>query len=409
MNARIEWVENKIPKTGNDEKLQLMATDKIAKVRAFHRSFPQYEPTPLARLQKLADMQGVAGIYIKDESQRYNLNSFKVLGGSYAMASFIAQKTGRDISELGYIELTSNDVHKKLGNFTFYTATDGNHGRGVAWAANQIGQKSVVFMPEGSSLTRFNNIKKEGADVTITDMNYDDAVRLAYSESKKTPNSVVLQDTAWEGYEDIPTWIMQGYGTVALEALEQLIAGGVTRPTHLIVQAGVGAFAGAMAGFFANYYGDACPTIIVVEPDVADCHYRSAKKGDGSMVNVGGSMQTIMAGLACGEVNSVSWDILREHASFFVSMPDYVAAKGMRVLGSPRTGDPKVISGESGAAGMGLLMELFTNSDYADFKEAAGIDENSIVLMVSTEGDTDPDEYRRIVWDGEFPSPYVKK
>ncbi len=410
MGTEIKWVENHMPKTPDHDGLALMATDVIARVRNFHRSFPQYKPTPLYSLQKLADMHNVAGIYIKDESRRYNLNAFKVLGGSYAMASFIAQKTGRKVSELGYIELTSNDVRKDLGHFTFYTATDGNHGRGVAWAANMIGQHSVVFMPKGSSEYRYQNIKKEGADVTITDMNYDDAVRYAYNESQKDPeHSVALQDTAWEGYTDIPTWIMQGYGTVALEALEQLIAAGVDRPTHIIVQAGVGSFAGAMAGFFANYYGSAnCPTIILAEPYEADCHYRSARRGDGGVENVGGEMKTIMAGLCCGEVNTVSWDILKNRVSIFTSLPDYVAAKGMRILSSPRTGDPPVISGESGAVGMGLLMEMLYNEEYADLKRAACMNDKSTILLVSTEGDTDPQQYRRIVWDGEFPAPYVR-
>ncbi len=237
MGSGMKWVGNAMPKIDASGELALMAPGEIEKVRGYHASFPQYSRTPLAALDKLAASLGVAGIYVKDESYRFGLNAFKVLGGSYAMARFIAQRTGRDISRLGFGQLTSPEVKKELGDYTFFTATDGNHGRGVAWAANQIRQKSVVYMPKGSSRTRLENILKEGAQASITDMNYDDAVRLASAESAKTPNSVVIQDTAWEGYEEIPAWIMQGYGTMALEAAEQLADLGVLRPTHIFVQA----------------------------------------------------------------------------------------------------------------------------------------------------------------------------
>ncbi len=403
-DRQIKWIKNSIPKTPDGSAMELMSIDAIRSVRKFHCTFPQYSPTPLASLDNLAQKCGVAGIYVKDESKRYELNSFKVLGASYAMAGYIAQKLGRDIEELSHSVLLSEEVRSALGDFTFYTATDGNHGRAVAWSAAQMGQKSVVFMPKGSSLARSENIQKLGAEVTVTQLNYDDAVRLALTESQKNQNSVVIQDTAWEGYTDIPSWIMQGYGTVALEAMQQLNSYGVSRPSHIIVQAGVGAFAGSFAGFFAGYYAKELPTIIVVEPHVADCHYQSALKADGSTVAVGGELNSIMAGLACGEVNDVSWEILKNKAAFFTSVPDCTAAKGMRVLGCPIGGDAQVVSGESGAAPMGLLAEILTNPSCEALRNAACLDETSNVLMVSTEGDTDPESYRRIVWDGEHPS-----
>lgn len=381
-----------------------MSSDEIEKVRKFHKSFPQYTQTPLASLKNLAKENGLGGIYIKDESYRFGLNAFKVLGGSFAMARFIAQTTGKDISELGYEQLISPETRKNLGEYTFFTATDGNHGRGVAWAANQIGQKAVVYMPKGSSQMRLDNIRKEGARASIEDMNYDEAVRKAAAESAETPNSVVIQDTAWEGYEEIPGWIMQGYGTMAMEAMEQLRADGVDRPTHVIVQAGVGSLAGAVQGFVANMFPENCPTTIIVEASAADCLYRSAVKGDGTTVDVGGDLQTIMAGLACGEANIISWEILKNKSSYFVSLPDWAAANAMRVLGAPVNGDPRVISGESGAAGMGFLLALLQREEYAEWRKEIGLDEHSQVLLFSTEGDTDPDRYRDIVWDGMFPS-----
>ncbi len=408
MGSELKWVGNKLPQTEAKKELALMAPKEIEKVRQFHASFPQYSRTPLASLDKLAASLGVAGIYVKDESYRFGLNAFKVLGGSFAMARFIAQRTGKDISELGFRQLTSPEIKQKLGDYTFFTATDGNHGRGVAWAANQIKQHSVVYMPKGSSQTRLQNILKEGSKASIVDMNYDDAVRLATAESAKTPNSVVIQDTAWKGYEEIPGWIMQGYGTMALEAVEQLRELAVNRPTHIFVQAGVGSLAGAVQGFFANYYPDNVPVTTVVEAGVADCLYRSAVKADGSTVAVGGDLQTIMAGLACGEANSISWEILKSKTSFFVSLPDYAAARAMRVLGAPVQGDPRVVSGESGAAGMGLVLEALTNPAFADLKKALKLDASSRILMFSTEGDTDPDMYKKIVWDGAYPHPTLQ-
>ena len=198
----------------------------------------------------------------------------QVLGGSFAMARYIAKQTGRNISELGYETLTSEELHREFGEATFFTATDGNHGRGVAWAANKLGQKAVVHMPKGSSLTRLENIRKEGATATIEEVNYDECVRIAAKEAAETPNGVVVQDTAWEGYEEIPSWIMQGYGTMAMEAAEQLQKAGVKRPTHVFVQAGVGSLAGAVQGFFANLFPDNCPTTVIVEVNKADCLYR---------------------------------------------------------------------------------------------------------------------------------------
>ncbi|MDL2218895.1 diaminopropionate ammonia-lyase [Ruminococcaceae bacterium OttesenSCG-928-O06] len=407
MKPEMKWVPNHIPKSDDAAQLALMTPQQVKKVRSFHQSFPQYQPTPLSSLPHLAKFFGVGGIYVKDESFRFGLNAFKVLGGSYAMAKFISQQTGRDISQLDYHELTSPDVRQELGDYTFFTATDGNHGRGVAWAANQIGQKSVVYMPKGSSETRLENIRKEGAEASIVEMNYDDAVRLATAESAKTPNSVVIQDTAWEGYEEIPGWVMQGYGTMASEADYQMKALGRRRPTHIFIQAGVGSLAGAVTGFFTNLYREDPPIITIVEASAADCLYRSAVLGDGTTVDVGGDLSTIMAGLACGEANTISWEILRNHASFFVSLPDYAAARAMRILAVPLKGDPTIISGESGAAGAGCLFEVLTNPEYADFRAALELDSHSQVLLFSTEGNTDPDWFRRVVWDGDYPTPTV--
>lgn len=316
------------------------------------------------------------------------------------MARYIAQQTGKDVSELPYNVLTSDKLREEFGQATFFTATDGNHGRGVAWAANKLGQKSVVLMPKGSTQTRLNNILAENAVATIEEVNYDECVRMANDMAMKTENGVMVQDTAWEGYEEIPAWIMQGYGTMAMEANEQLQEYGCDRPTHVFIQAGVGSLAGAVQGFFANRYPENPPKVIVVEAEAAACLYKGASLGDGSIQIVDGDMVTIMAGLACGEPNTISWDILKNHVDTFVAAPDWVAAKGMRMLAAPIKGDPAVTSGESGAAPFGTLACIMCMDEYKELREHLGLNKDSKVLLFSTEGDTDPDRYKSIVWDG---------
>ena len=401
MTEGLKWTVNQVP--GSDDKfLDLMSEENVTKANEFHKSFPQYSVTPLQKLSALAAYLGVKGIYCKDESYRFGLNAFKVLGGSYAMGRYIAKELGRDISELPYNVLSSDKLREEFGQATFFTATDGNHGRGVAWAANRLGQKAVVRMPKGTTRTRFDNIAKEGAEVTIEDMNYDDCVRMAAAEAPKTEHGIIVQDTAWDGYEEIPSWIMQGYGTLVLEADKQLKENGVERPTHVFVQAGVGSLAGAVVGYFAHKYKENPPVMVVCEASAADCLYRSAKAATGSLVNVTGDLQTIMAGLACGEGNTIGWDILKNHVTVFASCPDWMSAKATRIYANPLENDPHIVSGESGSVPLGLAFTALHDADAADLKEALKLDENSNILVISTEGDTDPVRYREIVWDGLY-------
>lgn len=403
MADRIQWSDNHMEKS-DDAHLGIMSLENVAKARAFHKSFPQYTVTPLARLDNLAARLGLNSLCVKDESYRFGLNAFKVLGGSFAMASYIADETGRDVSDMTYDYLTSDELARDFGQATFFTATDGNHGLGVAWAAKRLGQKAVVHMPKGSTKPRFDNIAAEGATVTIEEVNYDECVRMAAAEADACERGVIVQDTAWEGYEKIPSWIMEGYGTMASEAAEQLREAAINRPTHVFVQAGVGSLAGAVVGYFANLYPDNPPTFVVMEATNAACLYKGAVAADGEPRIVTGDMPTIMAGLCCGEPNTLGWDILRNHVTAFVACPDWVAARGMRILGAPEKGDPRVISGESGAVGAGLISTLMTDDSYAELRDLIGLDKTSNVLMFSTEGDTDPEHYRKVVWDGAYPA-----
>ena len=379
------------------ENISAFSVAEAEKARRFHSTFPIYQKTPLVSLQKLAEQMGVKSIYLKDESYRFGLNAFKVLGASYAIANEIGGRIGKDITELSAESILSQETKEKIGDITFVTATDGNHGRGVAWTANKLGQKSVVYMPKGSALERLENIRAEGATADIMDMNYDEAVRLAQKNAEEK-GWIVVQDTAWEGYEDIPRWIMQGYTTMGHEIMEQI----PEMPTHIFLQAGVGSMAGAMTGFFSNLYADEKPIITIVEPAKADCLYQTAKADDGELHIVTGDMDTIMAGLACGEPCTIGWDVLKGYADAFIRCPEYMAADGMRILAAPAKGDTAVVAGESGAAAFGAMTNILLDEELAKYKELLKLDENSRILCISTEGDTDKENYQNVVWGGKY-------
>lgn len=367
------------------DKDELFSLAKAEEVRSFHEMIREYEPTPLHHLDALARELKIEGFYIKDESYRFGLNAFKALGGSYALYCLMKEKNG-NMSDIA------------SGTYTFVTATDGNHGRGVAWAAQRLKQKAVVYMPKGSAQERLRNIQMLGAEAMITNMDYDDTVRYALKQAEEN-DWILVQDTTFPGYEETPEKIMQGYMTMALEAVEQL---GKVRPTHVFLQAGVGSMAAAVTGFLYNYYQEDMPTIVIVEPDKAACLFETVKADDGKLHKAQGSMDSIMAGLCCGEVCSIGWEVLKHHAKYYFSCPDHVAADGMRVLGNPCGNDPKIISGESGASTSGLVYHLLKDGELRKYREEIGLKEDSVILCFSTEGATDRENYRHIVWDGWY-------
>ncbi len=406
IEAPIKWIENKRAATLTDSQVaqELIPLTLPRHIRRFHRQIPGYQMSPLKGLSNLAQKLNLGGIWIKDESARLDLSSFKVLGGSYAIYRLIQQRLGRDGQELTFRDLTSGVVRKKLGDLTFAAATDGNHGRGVAWSARQMGFKSVIYVHKFTSQARIQAIENNGARVVVVDGNYDDAVRQVYEDAQQNGWEVV-SDTSWEGYEDIPRWVMQGYTTMLSEAQEQLAAQGISQPTHVLVQAGVGSLAAATIGFYYTLLGANRPKTVVVEPTEAACLFRSIEAGDGKPHTVTGDLNTIMAGLACGEPNPIAWDLLSDCADYFAICPDYVAAMGMRVYGVPLRGDPVVISGESGAVTMGALMYLMQHASASDFRQQLGLGPESQVLLINSEGNTSPDDFRTVVWEGGIPVP----
>jgi len=384
--------------------ITLFSVDKCEAVRRFHNSMTDYKPTPLVSLDNLAAELGIAKVYVKDESSRFGLDSFKALGASYGMARLLADNLGQEINTVTDEYLTSHDVKEKINATVFVSATDGNHGRAVAWCATRLGCKSVIYLPKGAATFRVQAIQNQGAEAQVTDLNYDDAVRQATRKASEN-GWTLMQDTAMPGYEQIPAWIMQGYTTMVAEALEQIERMDGPMPTHVFLQAGVGSMAGAILGFLVERFKGKHPITVIIEPENAACMYKSTLAGDGQPHRVEGGLETIMAGLACGEPNPMGWEILRDYADFFVSCPDYVTSEGMRRLAKPISPDRSIVSGESGAVGIGFLELLMRKPNLAGHKNIMRLDKDSIVLAFSTEGDTDPENYRQIVHNGQISSP----
>jgi diaminopropionate ammonia-lyase len=378
----------------NAQSSKLFTQDIAAQVQSFHQKIEGYTPTPLTSLPVLAKSLGLKNILVKDESHRFGLNAFKVLGGSYALGQLLAAKLNMSISNIDLKTVAS----KFDSPMVFTTATAGNHGTGVAWAAREMGQKAVVYMPKGAAQASVERIRGLGAECIVTDVNYDDTVRLA-NQTAQENNWELVQDTAWDGYEQIPTWISQGYMTMAAEALTQLDG---IKPTHLLLQAGVGAMAGGVLGYYADALGADNITSVIVEPENVACIYLSGTSSEGEIKAVSGELNSIMAGLACGEPNPVTWPILKNCSKYFVSVSDNVTATGMRVLANPLSGDQAIISGESGAITLGLLYALAQSETGKAQAKELGLNEESVVLIFSTEGDTNPASYQNIIWNGQY-------
>ena len=400
----IIWIENKHARqvAVSTAVSQLIPKEISTITRRFHAQIPGYQMTALKSLPNLASHLGVGSIWVKDESNRMGLNAFKSLGGSFAIYQFIRNRLGVD--ELSYRELMSDAVREKLGILTFTSATDGNHGKGLAWATQKLRFPCVIYVHKDTSQARIDAIIEYGAEVRVVKGNYDDAVRQC-SQDAAANGWQVISDTSWPGYEEVPAWVMQGYTTMFAETQEQLAAQGLIKPTHIFVQAGVGAFAAATLGFYHRLFGKEAPISVVIEPATAACLYESARIGDGQPYTVGGDLPTIMAGLACGEPSPLAWRTLWDCADLFIASPDYVAAKGMRMYGVPLQGDPVIISGESGAVTLGALTFIMQHEMYRELRDLLQLDEHSIVLFINTEGNTDPHYFRQVVWEGRHPVP----
>ncbi len=352
-------------------------------------SWPGYQPAPLVGLPGLAREMGLAELSYKDERGRFGLGSFKALGGAYAVANVLRGKVmaARGLKQVDSRQLLSGEFADIVRTATVTCATDGNHGRSVAWGAQLFGCRCVIFVHEHVSTGRRDAIARYGAEVREVKGNYDDAVRHA-AATAKAEGWTVVSDTSYPGYRDIPLDVMHGYGVMAAEIEQQM----TQPPTHVFVQAGVGALAAAVCASFWIHWGDRRPRFVAVEPIHADCVYRSLEAG--RPVVVEGSLDTVMAGLACGEVSELAWEILRGGVNVAVAIDDGYALEAMKRLARPVPGDPPIVAGETGGAGLGVLLAA---RDDAHLREMLGLDTESRVLLIGSEGDTDPVIYREVV------------
>lgn len=394
-NPPVTWLAN--PAADRTEaygpaRAAILNADALASARAEITAWPGYAPTPLRDLAPLAAAAGLAALHYKDEAGRFGLGSFKALGGAYAVSRLLCRelsaRLGRPVS--GAELRTDPALRAACADITVSCATDGNHGRSVAWGARMFGCRCVIYVHATVSAGRQQAIEAFGARVVRTPGNYDDAVRQADADARQHGRHVI-SDTSYPGYLDVPRDVMQGYQLMVDEAVQQL----GSWPTHVLVQAGVGGFAAAVCAWFWERAGaDPArrPVFVVAEPARADCLLRSARAG--RPVAVTGALDTLMAGLACGEVSLLAWDILDHGADAFCSVDDAAAVAVMRLLARPPAGLAPVVAGESAVAGLAALFGLAQDPAA---RAALGLGADSRVLCFGSEGDTDPALYARLV------------
>lgn len=380
MGKKIQLILNTPINDAISRHTEQMSLEKMSRAYKFHRSIPGYNPSLLVRLPELSKTLGISELLIKDESRRFDLNSFKILGASYGIARVINGMFQKRHREVTFEALFAQ--REQLKNLTFVTATDGNHGFAVGWFANKIGSRAVIIVPAGTSGIRVKEIENTGAAVSVIDGNYDDAVLFAHKTAGEK-NWILIQDSSWKGYMKIPVHIMQGYTTILNEFISQEEE---TWPTHVFVQAGVGSLAAAMLSFFYKFRRMPAPRFAVVEPSGAPCYFDSITTGDGRPHRFRGSLDTIMTGLSCGQPSLLAWNILRSGADCFIKCADDMALRGMEICANPVGSDSKIQSGPSGAVTMGLIHEVLTDNQYSDLKKKLHLNHTSKVLLVSTEG-----------------------
>ena len=345
-------------------------------------SWPGYAATPLHALRGLAEETGVAAIHYKDESSRFGLGSFKALGGAYAVARLLAAQVGCPLSEI-----VARKHDEAVSKITVCCATDGNHGRSVAWGAQTFGANCVIFIHATVSEGRKDAIAAYGAEVRRCSGNYDDSVREA-QETASREGWFVVSDTSYPGYMDVPRDVMQGYEVMANEAFGAMDLA----PTHIFLQTGVGGMAAAIAACAKRRWGGGRPKIVLVDPDQSACWVDTYAAGEPTAVH--GDLDTLMAGLACGEISALAWEILQDHGDAAMAVTDASAIDLMQRLAKPSNGDTPIVAGESAVAGLAGLLAAMGNGDA---KARLDLDATSRILVFGTEGDTDPELFKELI------------
>jgi diaminopropionate ammonia-lyase len=353
----------------------------------FHRLLPGYVETPLVEAPKLASALGVGKVFVKDESGRLGLPAFKVLGASWAVYRALEDRLGEDFGdweEIGELRERLEPVRP----LSLVAATDGNHGRAVARVARLLGLRAKIFVPDNMALARRKSISDEGAEVIVVDGTYDEAVERSADAAGE--RALLVSDMSWPGYERIPSWVIEGYSTMLWEIDDELERRNEAGPDLVVVQVGVGAFAAAVARHYRRPEASPPPKLMSVEPASADCLLESVEAG--SIVSVPGPHNSIMSGLNCGRPSLVAWPTVSRAIDLLVAVDDGPAREAMRLAS-----ESGVVSGETGAAGLGGLLELVGTREEEKTRRALGVGEETRVLLFNCEGATDPDAYGRIV------------
>ena len=374
-------------KTG-DAALRVLSPEDFATARAEITQWEGYAPTPLISLGALASRIGVGEIHYKHEGPRFGLGSFKALGGSYSAQRVLQREVSRRLGhEVSLSDIRDGTYADTVAEITLVSATDGNHGRSLAWGCQRYGAPCRIYIHAEVSEGRAAAMRELGADVIRIDGDYDESVRLAKDEAEAN-GWFVVSDTSWPGYSLPPRDVMAGYGVMVQEICEAM----AEAPTHVFLQGGVGGLAAGVAAALRQYWGDAAPRVIIVEPELAACLFESAKSGQAT--NVAIAEETIMAGLSCGEPSELAWEILAEEAGDFLTISDTLVGPTVRLLARPLEGDPAIEAGESAVAGLAALIALREN---ADLSANLGIDNRSRVLLIGSEGVTDPEIFEMIM------------
>tara|TARA_Y100000817_G_scaffold34382_1_gene23808 strand:+ start:714 stop:1844 length:1131 start_codon:yes stop_codon:yes gene_type:complete len=360
-----EFIENKNYSFNKKQILESLSKDDIDEAYLSISNWEGYSQTPLIKLNKLSSELNLNQIYYKDESKRFNLKSFKALGGAYAV-----EKVSRGKKDI-----------------VVATATAGNHGRSVAWGAKRLGLKCKIFISEYVSDARGQAMANLGADVIKVSGNYEKSLIECIKQSTKN-NWQIVQDVAWKDYMLVPKYTMAGYSVMMKEIVDQIDNNKIT---HIILQAGVGGMAGAMVAGIARYL-DNTPNTIVVEPDSAACVLESIKKGKIEKINI--KRESLMGGMSCGEVSLVPWEILKNSVKYCISLPDDDIAKTMRLLGNASFSDEKIIAGENSAPG---IISLIASCENEEIKNKLQLNDKSNVLLIGCEGDTDQEMYQKLI------------
>ncbi len=392
LNGTLTHFPNPVANSKNvysDAQRDVISIAKAANAIADIKTWPAYSETPLHSLEAMAKDAGLGALWYKDESQRFGLKSFKALGGAYAVACQLQNVLEAQLGKRPSIaELLDGQLKDALSEIVVSCATDGNHGRSVAWGAQMFGCGCVIYIHRDVSEGRKQAMQAFDAEVIRITGNYDESVRQADLDAKAN-GRIIVSDTSYEGYMEVPKDVALGYTVMLAEIVEQL-EGEV--PTHVFIQGGVGGLASAVAGYFWDLWGERRPRFVVVEPVEANCLQLSAKAG--KPVVVDGDLNTLMAGLACGEVSALAWEILSNGADDFMTLSEEAVAETMRMLAKGYKSDPAIEAGESAVPGLAAAVIA---AQQGEFSNALNLNAQSKVLVIGTEGATDPELYKQLV------------